>query len=104
MLVSGLALKGSHAPRLSAQTQQQEALSQISLGDLQQQEEQPMPYQFNYEAQSEGGSSSRSESGDGSGKVLGQYSIKGADGISRTVSYTADSEGKLFKQSIRQKK
>lgn len=97
MLASGLALKGSHAPRLSAQTQQQEALSQISLSDSQQ-EEQPMPYQFNYEAQSEGGSSSRSEVADGTGKVLGQYSIKGADGISRTVSYSADSDG--FKANI----
>ena len=50
--------------------------------------------QFSYEAQSEENTgSSRSETADGTGKVFGQYAIKGADGISRIVSYTADSEG-----------
>lgn len=91
-LANGLALKGSNA-RLSVQSQQQEALSPASLELQQQQEEQPTPYQFSYDTQSEGSQSTRSESGDATGKVIGQYAIKGADGISRIVSYTADSEG-----------
>ena len=92
MLVSGLAIKGNSnaSPRLSLQqTQQQESLSQVNSADLQQQEEQPMPYQFSYDTQSDTFSSSRSETADGTGKVFGQYAIKGADGISRVVSYTA---------------
>ena len=114
-MVSGLAIKGQSPARLSVQ--QQEALAPAS----EQQEEQPTPYQviswalalvlyghiknvllmfhtlfnqFSYEAQSEENTgSSRSETADGTGKVFGQYAIKGADGISRIVSYTADSEG-----------
>jgi len=87
-LANGFALKGSNA-RISVQSQ--ETLSSSNL-DVQQ-EEQPTPYQFSYDTHSEGSQSTRSESGDATGKVIGQYAIKGADGISRIVSYTADSEG-----------
>jgi len=87
-VANGLALKGN-APRLAVQSQQQQQ------EDLTQQEEisAPSPYQFSYDTQTDGSSSGRTESGDANGKVIGQYSIKGADGIQRIVSYTADSEG-----------
>ncbi|CAN8017480.1 unnamed protein product, partial [Ixodes persulcatus] len=55
-------------------------------------------YQFGYNEQHGTGGTSRWESGDGAGNKKGSYSLRGADGRTRTVKYVADGGG--FRASI----
>jgi len=54
----------------------------------------PTPYSFAYDTDDEAGTTTRrEESGDASGIVRGSYSYRDADGVFRTVEYTADETG-----------
>ena len=51
----------------------------------------PKPYSYGYSATDEFGTVwTREEAGDGAGNVRGSYSYREANGIGRTVQYTAD--------------
>ncbi|XP_054159725.1 cuticle protein 16.8-like [Oppia nitens] len=55
------------------------------------QHERPEPYSYGYTASDEFGTTwTRQESGDEQGNVRGSYSYREANGIGRTVEYTAD--------------
>ncbi|XP_075534913.1 cuticle protein 16.8-like [Dermacentor variabilis] len=54
----------------------------------------PQPYGFSYDSTDEYGTRlTREESGDANNNKVGSYSYTDAQGISRTVRYTADAEG-----------
>ncbi|XP_054932632.1 uncharacterized protein [Dermacentor andersoni] len=54
----------------------------------------PQPYTFNYDSTDEYGTRlTREETGDANNNKVGSYSYTDAQGISRTVRYTADAEG-----------
>ncbi|KAH7962030.1 hypothetical protein HPB52_014000 [Rhipicephalus sanguineus] len=54
----------------------------------------PQPYSFSYDTTDEFGTRlTREESGDANNNKVGSYSYTDANGISRTVKYTADAEG-----------
>nr|XP_037290108.1 cuticle protein 10.9-like [Rhipicephalus microplus] len=54
----------------------------------------PQPYSFSYDTTDEFGTRlTREESGDANNNKVGSYGYTDANGISRTVKYTADAEG-----------
>jgi hypothetical protein len=54
----------------------------------------PEPYSFAFSSPNEDGtSSSREETGDANGRIVGSYTIQGADGQQRRVEYVADENG-----------
>jgi len=54
----------------------------------------PEPYSFAFSSPNEDGTaSSREETGDASGRIVGSYTILGADGQQRRVEYVADENG-----------
>ncbi|OQR73607.1 cuticle protein 10.9-like [Tropilaelaps mercedesae] len=55
--------------------------------------EPPQPFDFTYSSEDAEGTHSHSQQGDASGRITGEYTIRLADGRSRTVRYTADENG-----------